>query len=273
MRRLSAFAVLLPVAFAQERLEFHPLPQETVVVRLGRFHRQQDQRYARIRELFQEAGCSGENLRDQPVKGQKLPNIICTLDGSGGGEIVVGAHYDSDKAGEGVADNWSGAALLVSLYESTRKLAPTRTFRFVAFSAEEKGLHGSEEYVRRVKQGELPRPAAMLNLDTLGLTPTKIWTSHADPTLASRLAQLAATLSSSVETVNLEPGGTADSESFRKANIPSMTIHSVTQDTLGILHSKQDTPAAVNWDHYYATYRLVTAYLALLDRVRWEPVQ
>lgn len=44
-----------------------------------------------------------------------------------------------------------------------------------------------------------------------------------------------------------------------------ISIHSVTSETLPILHSKRDDIMAVQMDDYDAAYRLVVFYLAYLD--------
>ncbi len=105
----------------------------------------------------------------------------------------------------------------------------------------------------------------MINLDTLGLTPTKVWVLHADRELLVLLERVAHRLDLPLAGVNVEGLGTADSESFAKFNIPRITIHSVTQETMPVLHSKRDKLDAINMDAYYSSYRLLAAYLAALD--------
>jgi hypothetical protein len=65
--------------------------------------------------------------------------------------------------------------------------------------------------------------------------------------------------------VNVDRVGTTDSESFAQFKIPRITIHSVTQETWPILHSKQDALTAIHPDDYYASYHFIVAYLAFLD--------
>jgi aminopeptidase YwaD len=88
-------------------------------------------------------------------------------------EVVAGAHYDSHDIAPGALDN--GAGTVIAL-ESARVLAAVarargrgfqRTLRFCFFGAEEIGLLGSWEYVRRHAAG-LGRTRFMLNLDTAG---------------------------------------------------------------------------------------------------------
>ncbi|MGH9651127.1 MAG: hypothetical protein ACRD3I_11740, partial [Terriglobales bacterium] len=100
----------------------------------------------------------------------------------------------------------------------------------------------------------------------LGLSSTKVWLSHADKGLAAALNNVAHSMKLPLAGVNVEQVGSSDSESFAKRSIPSLTIHSVTQETFPILHSSQDTLAAIHLDDYYATYRLVAAYLSYLDQ-------
>ncbi len=60
--------------------------------------------------------------------------------------------------------------------------------------------------------------------------------------------------------------GESDEESFIQQKVPTITLHSLTQKTLSVLHSPQDNYSAVHFDDYYESYCLVSAYLALLDQ-------
>ncbi len=87
--------------------------------------------------------------------------------------VVAGGHYDSHDISPGALDN--GAGTVITL-EAARVLASiarergrgfARRLRFCFFAAEEIGLLGSWEYVRRHRE-ELDRVRFMLNLDTSG---------------------------------------------------------------------------------------------------------
>jgi hypothetical protein len=106
----------------------------------------------------------------------------------------------------------------------------------------------------------------MVNMDTLGLAETEVWASHADPTLLRLLGVAATATQLPVSGVNVDGLGSTDSESFREKKIPSITIHSLTQATIPVLHSPKDRIEAVQRDQYYRTYQLVLAYLAVLDQ-------
>ncbi|HLZ49334.1 MAG TPA: hypothetical protein VKP61_01160 [Candidatus Acidoferrum sp.] len=65
----------------------------------------------------------------------------------------------------------------------------------------------------------------------------------------------------------MEAVGSSDSVQFAPANIPSITVHSLSQKTWDahILPTKKDVISAIRPDDYYQTYRLVAGYLAFLD--------
>ena len=139
------------------------------------------------------------------------------------------------------------------------------TFRFVAFSAEERGLLGSKAYVAELgKSHEVV--TAMVNLDTLGLSESEVWVRRADPGLVRLMELAAATMKLPVSAMNLDNVGTTDSESFMEKKIPAITITSLTSETFPILHSSKDRIEAVRQGEYYRTYRLLLAYLAVLDQ-------
>jgi putative aminopeptidase FrvX len=234
--------------------------------RLQNYKGNDSQREATLKALFQTLGCSGQQLIEQPVKGVKQPNIICTLPGEAESQIVVGAHFDHVDFGEGVVDNWSGASLLPSLYQSMKSDPRRHTFVFVSFSGEEKGLVGSRFYVSALPEESLSKVKAMVNMDTLGLGPTAVWVSRSDKELVQALNSTAYSLKLPLKGVNVERVGQSDEEPFIERHIRTVTIHSLTQETLSILHSPRDKYDAIHFDDYCQSYRLIAAYLAFLDQ-------
>ncbi|MEQ1885050.1 MAG: M28 family peptidase [Bryobacteraceae bacterium] len=266
MKRFPLF-LAIPLAsslLSAQTIEYTAVPRETVEKRLASYVTKNDQRGPAIRRLFEDAGCTDSNIEEKPVKGLKTPNVVCTSPGSLNSVVVVGAHFDLVEAGHGVADNWSGASLLPSLYEGFTKIPRRHTFRFVAFAGEERGLVGSRAYVKDIGKAK-DSVSAMVNMDTLGLGETEVWVSHADKKLMELMNLTASSVNLPVNGVNIEAVGSTDSESFREKKIPAITIHSLTQATLRLLHSPQDRMEAINKNEYYKTYRLVLAYLAVLD--------
>ena len=120
--------------------------------------------------------------------GTLLKNVIAVLPGSGPHAeetLILGAHYDHLGFGgagslaftnkkeihNGADDNGSGTSVLI---EAARQLTlrhakqpPARRIVFIAFTAEESGLIGSERYVKD-PLFPLNQTVAMLNLDMVG---------------------------------------------------------------------------------------------------------
>jgi Peptidase family M28 len=256
---IAPIAILLAAAAAQE-IEVKPVAQSVIEERLHAFSTDNIKREAALKQLFEAAGCAGDALTEHPVPHVRAPNVVCTHPGASAATIAVGAHFDMVDVGTGVVDNWSGASLLPSLFQA---LGVSRhAFWFVGFTGEEKGLLGSKQLVREIDRSKI---VAMVNMDTLGLGETKVWTSHADPTLVRWLGATANMMKIPVETVNVDKVGSSDSEPFRERKIPAITIHSLTQPTLRILHSPNDTIKQIDFDAYYRTYQLVLGYLRVLD--------
>ncbi len=91
------------------------------------------------------------------IRGSEKPDEI----------VVIGAHLDSWDLGQGTTDNGTGSSIVL---ETARILArcgtrPKRTIRFVLFTGEEQGLHGSRAHVE-ARKAELARISACLVHDT-----------------------------------------------------------------------------------------------------------
>jgi Zn-dependent M28 family amino/carboxypeptidase len=252
-----------------QSVRFKPASRELVEDRLGKYGGNNEQRAGTLKRMFAEAGCDDPHLSEQPVKGSKLPNIICVLPGGSDKVIIVGAHFDRVSQGIGVVDNWSGASLLPSLYEAVKTEPRQHTYIFIGFTDEERGEVGSRFYARQMTKEQVTVTCAMVNMDTLGLAPAEVWASHSDKRLTGALAYVAKQLNVPVTAVNVEQVGSTDAEPFAERNIPRITIHSLTQETWNarILHTSKDRISAMRLDDYYQTYRLLAAYVVFLDQV------
>jgi putative aminopeptidase FrvX len=258
---------------ATDRVEFVPVSRTVVETRLRRYAGKNQEREASLVQLFSEAGCGRDHLSEQEVKGSKLPNVVCILPGSSDRVIIVGAHFDHVADGDGVVDNWSGAALLPSLYEAIRNVPRKHTFIFIGFTDEEKGEIGSRYYAQRITKEQVAATDAMVCMDTLGLAPTEVWTSHSNKQLVRALAYLAGLMKAPISGEDVDKVGSTDSVQFSERKIPSITVHSLTQQTYdkGILHTSKDKLSEIRMDDYYQTYRLMAAYLAYLDSLSGAP--
>jgi hypothetical protein len=253
---------------AAESIKYTTLSRGLIESRLGKYTGDDKQREATLRQMFVEAGCDDEYLSEQVVKGSKLPNIVCYLQGESDKVIIVGAHYDHAPEGDGVVDNWSSASFLPSLYQSLKNQRRKHSYIFIGFTDEERGEIGSRFYAQHMTKEQVAATEAMVNMDTLGLAPTEIWASHSDKRLAGVLVYIAGQLNLPVSGVNVEEVGSTDSEQFAERKIPRITIHSLTQETWNarILHTSKDKVSAIRLEDYYETYCLLAPYLAYLDQ-------
>jgi len=256
-----------------QNIHFHSLDEGTIEKRLKAAPKENDLRQAGIEQLFTEAGCPAAQLKREPVKGEKKHfNVVCTMAGNSDRSILVTAHYDKVSSGGGVVDNWTGAALLSDLFQSLYGLPHKHRIIFISFCCEEGGLIGSRAYVDRLSKADAAKISAVVNIDSLGLSPTKLWVSHADPRLSQLLLTTAQFMHLPLSAMNVENVGSTDSESFKKLKVPRMTLHSVTQDTWHVLHSPGDRIEAVHMSDYYDSYQLVAAFVSLLDSTLDAPV-
>ncbi|MBV9437449.1 MAG: M28 family peptidase [Acidobacteria bacterium] len=264
--RLFVILFLLLGSAAFGGITFKLLARDTVLARLRSCPRKDLDRQEQLKAYFNEAGCSGTAMSWQKAERGKLGNVICTIKKKSAEEIVVGAHFDHADLGLGAVDNWSGTALLPSLYESLAAQPTKHTFVFVGFYGEEEGLVGSAEYVRRLDKERLASIDAMVNLDTFAQGPIQIWEGHADLGLEKHAVEVAHAMKQPLQLMHLENVST-DSESFRAKQVPSIEFCQITGPTLRLLHSVDDQVNRINPDDFYNAYHFLAAYLGYLDQV------
>lgn len=249
-----------------QSIRFAPVPSSVLEQRLKQVTAGSQEREQTLKKLFAEAGCT--QVKEQIVKGAATPNVMCTLPGTEKATVVVGAHFDKPSKGDGVIDDWSGAALLPSLFESLNKNPRRVTFVFVGFTDQQKGLRGSQAYVKGMK-GDNTK--AMLNIVSVGLAPTKIWAAQSDKDLVGSFARVAQALKVPITAMDLDEGTTTDSRPFSDKKVPTINIHSLSSATLSVPGSDKDKADLIQMQEYGDTYRLVSAYLAFLDNTLDKP--
>jgi Zn-dependent M28 family amino/carboxypeptidase len=248
-----------------QTLTWNQVSGETLTKRVSAAPLKNEDRGTRLEELFKEAGCRGDLLQRRRVN-NKWDNITCTLAGATDEVIVIGAHYDHVHLGDGAVDNWSGTSLLPSLYQTLAASDRHFSYVFVGFAEEEKGLYGSRAFVKELGKDKTPKVKAMVNIDSIGMTPPKVWVSRSDERLLQIVAAVGAAIKISVAGVNVENVGDSDSRPFAEKKIPVLDVHSLTTETLPVLHSKKDKLSAIVAEHYEETYRLLAATLVYLDQ-------
>jgi hypothetical protein len=238
-----------------------PLPQ-SLIVTIGVYpHTLLDQlepipsgniaRQSRLTELFEEAGC--QQLEQRPVGGEGPPYVMCTLPGETSSTVLVSANFDQPFY-RSVSANWTGAAMLPTLYRSIRVVPRRHTYAFIGFSDGSKRLlRGStaraSQFLERLPDEERKRVVAMVNLKGFGLGVPSVWASDADPNLKLDLHSVSRSLELPMRRVSLRRNA-ADLFSLRKLQIPSILI--------GV--------ADLEVGEYLDSFRLVAAYLGYLDQ-------
>jgi peptidase M28-like protein len=256
---LAFFVFVVAALCLSQKLQFSPAEREEVVENATHAPESDEQRALELKQLFSEAGCRGPSLREQKVDGAASPNVICDIRGEGPETIIIGAHYDRASAPAHRMDNWTGAALLPALYKCLRDHSRRHRMIFVDFADAGNDLAGAEYFVTHLSSSEQQQVQAMINLDVLGLSTTKVWTAHSDKELVQSLVHLMYAMKLPASQIDIAAAGSTDSEPFASRRIPQITIHSLTQPNL----AGAVTPFRPG--AYYDSYRLLCGYLAYLD--------
>jgi hypothetical protein len=156
--------------------------------------------------------------------------------------VVLGAHLDSWDLAQGTTDNGTGSCVVL---EAARILAksgvrPKRTIRFVLFTGEEQGLHGSAAYCKAHKD-EMARTSMALVHDTgtgkvvgLGLQNR----ASIKPILEAELVSLKEL---GLTDINLRGMGGSDHMSFERVGVPGFAVQQDPAEYRFSHHSQSDT--------------------------------
>jgi hypothetical protein len=258
---LVIISVALWGAIWAQKVQFAPAERTAILERMQSIPESNEGRADRLKELFVRAGCDAAAMAEQKIQGETAPNIICRLGTGKGDLVIVGAHYDRSSSPQRPLDNWSGAALLPALYESLRERKRNHSFVFVAFADNGNEPAGAEYFAQTLSHSQLEHAEAMVNIDALGLSPTKVWAAHSDKDLVKALVVMVYALKLPASQIDIAAAGNTDSDPFAARHIPQITIHSLTQQNVINKTTTQFRP-----NNYYDTYRLLCGYLAYLDQ-------
>jgi hypothetical protein len=262
MRRTIVVLLILGVAAfcLAQKLRFTLVSRDDVLARADDAPATDPDRAARLRELFRDGGCNDGQLKEQAMEGAAAPNIICEIKGQTDRIIIVGAHYERTSSPARPIDNWTGASLLPSLYRSMSHNKRRHRIIFVEFADRGNELSGAEYFAGHLDASRLRHVEAMVNLDALGFSPTKVWTAHSDKDLVAALVRMMYIMKISASQIDIAAVGNSDSEPFASRSVPQITIHSMTQQNVAEHSASKFRPG-----NYYDSYRLLCGYLAYLD--------
>lgn len=174
--------------------------------------------------------------------------------------LVIGAHYDhlglghfgtldqraAGQVHHGADDNASGTAVLLQVARRLSQIEPkpARGIIFVAFSAEELGLHGSRHFVSQWP--ELSRIKSMINLDMVGRLRDQRVTVFGTGSAPSFDAIVASAGRQLELKINLADGvGPSDHQSFYNKQIPVLHFFTGSHSDY---HRPSDTWDKLNFD-------------------------
>ena len=203
-----------------EETQIDPATQERMRAQIENVNCDNNRRREVTRNLFEEVA-GRENVRVERF--ERGDNFVIKLPGRGKGTVVVGAHYDKTTLGCGAIDNWSGVVLVANLYELLKKQNPEKTFLFVAFGEEEKGLHGSTAMARSISNSNKANYCAMVNFDSFGFK--RLWSlGNASDESLIELGRTTASEFNFSFLVKTFKGASSDSKSFQRVGIPAITL-------------------------------------------------
>jgi hypothetical protein len=189
---------------------------------------------------------SWQDVVDANGRKGTLQNIIGILPGTNpdmaGESVVVSAHYDhlglgwpdvhkgdKGKIHHGADDNASGVAVMLELARVIAQNGPPqRTIVFVAFTAEENGLIGSQYYVKHYQKYPAHKAIGNINLDTVGrLGTNKLLVLNSSTARDWKFIFMGAGYVTGVESEMVtQPLDASDQGSFIAAGIPAVQIFS-----------------------------------------------
>jgi len=226
------------------------------------------------------------NVHIERVKKQ-VKNVVGLLPGKGRHKdeyIVIGAHYDHLGRGEtgsipgarnqihnGADDNGSGTVAIIELANLLRGQSFDRSILFVAFTGEEQGLLGSDQFVKECPV-PLEKIQCMINLDMVGRVKDDTLLVGGAGTAEGFDAIVAAVDERSplkLKTAGGDVGarggiGPSDHASFAKKKIPVMFLFSGTHKDY---HRPTDDADKINYEGMAQVVDLTSDLLRQLDRL------
>ena len=165
-------------------------------------------------------------------------NLYSVIEGTGdsGEYITFSAHYDSVPTGIGAYDNATGCASLLDLYRYFMENKPRHTMVFLWCGAEEMGLLGSQEFVK--KHPEIMEKTRMeVNFDLTGCVIGYDGVSVAAPQSTCDIVKKFADDRHHTFEVRRH-AASSDSTSFAEAGIPSFNFYRYGEAEIHNLHDQ-----------------------------------
>jgi len=190
---------------------------------------------------------------------------------AGAGEFVIlGAHYDSIRNGPGANDNATGVALVTAAAAEIARMEPrARSFIFILFDEEERGMRGSRAFAQKVKDDGLTIHSVH-TADQVGWDQDKDRAVELEIPYEGALALYEAqakALTPPVPLLTTKEAG-SDHSAFRRLGFKAVGITEEyrNKDTTPHIHKPTDTAETVDFAYLANTTSLVVRVMKALAR-------
>jgi VWFA-related protein len=285
-----SFVVILAVTCLADNLVYVRIEQPVIEKRLQTVPATDKERIDAIRAQFRASGCTADQIQEQTVPNEDLPNIICTLPGPEPGAIVIGTRLDSKARGEEALVDWGGVVMLPLLAESLNSAPHRQTLVLAAFAGHDKGFAGANWYLKQLTTDQRAQIRAMIDIDKVGRTPaayafpgpdtSRLATvgkspvlkeiAHEPTTLSKVLPIAARSLKVPEDPKQINDIPATEARAFEEANIPAIVIHSASYTAInppGKVEQVRLTRTELDPKVYADTYNLMCVYVLYLDKV------
>ena len=288
------FKLLLPlilvVACLADNLTYLRIDRAVIDKRLQTVPATDKDRVAAIRAQFKAAGCAADQIQEQAIPDEDLPNIICTIPGPEPGAIVIATRLDSKAHGEEALVDWGGPVMLPLLAESLNSAPHKQTLVFAAFAGHDRGFAGANFYLKQLTSDQRAQIRGMIQIDRVGRTPAAYAfpgpdtsrmatvgkspvlkeTAHEPMTLSKVLPIAGRSLKSPEDPKEINDIPATEARAFEEAHIPAIVIHSVAYTAInppGKVEQVRLSRTALDPAVYTDTYNLMCVYVLYLDKV------
>jgi aminopeptidase YwaD len=159
--------------------------------------------------------------------------------------------------------------MIANLYKHFNERDNEKTYKFIAFGKEEKGLIGSRVWVDAIPRSKRKNYCAMVNFDSFGFVDVWALESISDSSLINLAKETASKRNFVFETRNY-PGASSDSKSFQQKNIPAITLSGLDDNWRKYLHQEGDQLDNINFSKVYENYLFAKDYLKRIDNRNCE---
>jgi Zn-dependent M28 family amino/carboxypeptidase len=217
-----------------------------------------------VKSLFAQTGAKNDEITIEKYNKDKISNVIVRKKGKSDETVIIGAHFDKTDLGCGAIDNWTGVAVIAHILKTLRQIETEKSYVFVAFDQEEKGLLGSDAMAKAIPKENRGKYCAMINFDSFGLAAPIILQNASSSKMISAAKKLGEENNFKLITPTIA-GADADSSSFKNRDIPAITFSGLDGNWQDYLHSGNDKLEKINMKSVYLGYRFGLMFVAKLD--------